>query len=168
MLHEAGVRPARRSDKNSSTHVFKEIAASVNANAIMIGTFFHCAQFVSNYFRPAGWSSLVARQAHNLKVAGSNPAPATNFSKPRWFIAFTSSEIDRASFTSVYRTIRCAESINIMPASPNGLGGKGPWSLVSQSEEMSLSDARKLEILLKRQKGGDGFYKITGLSRSGS
>ena len=27
----------------------------------------------------AGWSSLVARQAHNLKVAGSNPAPATNF-----------------------------------------------------------------------------------------
>ena len=46
--------------------------------------------------------------------------------------------------------------------------GKGPWSLVSQSEEMSLSDARKLEILLKRQKGGDGFYKITGGSRSGS
>jgi hypothetical protein len=26
---------------------------------------------------PAGWSSPVARQAHNLKVAGSNPAPAT-------------------------------------------------------------------------------------------
>ena len=29
----------------------------------------------------AGWSSLVARQAHNLKVVGSNPAPATNFLK---------------------------------------------------------------------------------------
>jgi hypothetical protein len=27
----------------------------------------------------AGWSSLVARQAHNLKAAGSNPAPATTF-----------------------------------------------------------------------------------------
>ena len=27
----------------------------------------------------AGWSSLVARQAHNLKVASSNLAPATNF-----------------------------------------------------------------------------------------
>ena len=27
--------------------------------------------------RTAGWSSLVARQAHNLKVVGSNPAPAT-------------------------------------------------------------------------------------------
>ena len=34
--------------------------------------------------RTAGWSSPVARQAHNLKVVGSNPAPATNLeaSKP--------------------------------------------------------------------------------------
>ena len=30
----------------------------------------------------AGWSSLVARRAHNPKVAGSNPAPAT-LEKPR-------------------------------------------------------------------------------------
>ncbi len=28
----------------------------------------------------AGWSSPVARQAHNLKVVGSNPTPAPNFS----------------------------------------------------------------------------------------
>ena len=27
----------------------------------------------------AGWSSLVARWAHNPKVVGSNPAPATKF-----------------------------------------------------------------------------------------
>ena len=26
----------------------------------------------------AGWSSLVARWAHNPKVEGSNPSPATN------------------------------------------------------------------------------------------
>ncbi len=26
----------------------------------------------------AGWSSPVARQAHNLKVVGSNPTPATS------------------------------------------------------------------------------------------
>jgi hypothetical protein len=26
----------------------------------------------------AGWSSLAARRAHNPKVVGSNPAPATN------------------------------------------------------------------------------------------
>ena len=30
----------------------------------------------------AGWSSPVARQAHNLKAAGSNPAPATTFTEP--------------------------------------------------------------------------------------
>ena len=32
----------------------------------------------------AGWSSQVARQAHNLKVVGSNPTPVTNL-KPRNF-----------------------------------------------------------------------------------
>ena len=30
------------------------------------------------YMTRAGWSSPVARQAHNLKVVGSNPTPATN------------------------------------------------------------------------------------------
>jgi hypothetical protein len=30
----------------------------------------------------AGWSSPVARQAHNLKVTGSNPVPATNTFPP--------------------------------------------------------------------------------------
>ncbi len=30
------------------------------------------------YFGDAGWSSPVARQAHNLKVVSSNLAPATN------------------------------------------------------------------------------------------
>ena len=33
-------------------------------------------------FIAAGWSSPVARQAHNLKVGGSNPPPATNFIYP--------------------------------------------------------------------------------------
>ena len=31
------------------------------------------------HFGNAGWSSPVARQAHNLKVVGSNPTPATSF-----------------------------------------------------------------------------------------
>ena len=46
--------------------------------------------------------------------------------------------------------------------------GKGPWRLIWQSAEMNLSSARKLELLLKRQKGGDGFYRLIGLSRLGS
>ncbi len=40
---------------------------------------------------------------------------------------------------------------------------RGPWELVWQSEALTLSDARKLENLLKRQKGGAGLFRITGL-----
>ena len=38
--------------------------------------------------------------------------------------------------------------------------GKGPWTLAWTSRAMSLSDARKLENQLKRQKGGDGLQAI--------
>jgi hypothetical protein len=41
--------------------------------------FAYGALFRQRRFIAAGWSSPVARQAHNLKVAGSNPAPATIF-----------------------------------------------------------------------------------------
>src|SRR6478752_4273718 len=34
------------------------------------------------YHHNAGWSSLVARWAHNPKVGGSNPPPATNSKCP--------------------------------------------------------------------------------------
>ena len=44
--------------------------------------------------------------------------------------------------------------------------GKGPWVLVWQSPKLPLGDARRLENLLKRQKGGSGLFRITGLSRS--
>ena len=43
-----------------------------------------------------------------------------------------------------------------------------PWELVWQTGPMSLSQARQMESLLKRQKGGMGFYQLTGLSRLGA
>ena len=43
-----------------------------------------------------------------------------------------------------------------------------PWELAWTSEKMSLSDARKLENKLKKAKGGNGFYQITGLERRSS
>jgi len=47
--------------------------------------------------------------------------------------------------------------------------GKGPWQLEWTKEFQSLSDARKFENILKRQKGGDGFYSLTGIaSKDGS
>jgi hypothetical protein len=48
----------------------------------------------------AGWSSPVARQAHNLKVVGSNPAPATNSQKAAppggFFVVLTQSFLSMA------------------------------------------------------------------------
>ena len=52
----AGLQPARLTKSNKTT--------------IATG-------HVPEHILGAGWSSPVARQAHNLKVAGSNPAPAT-------------------------------------------------------------------------------------------
>ncbi len=45
---------------------------------------------------------------------------------------------------------------------------RGPWRVVWQSQELALTEARKLENRLKRQGRGKGFYMITGLRRSGS
>ena len=42
---------------------------------------------------------------------------------------------------------------------------RGPWKLVWQEGPMTLSEARKLEAHLKRQKGGVGFYDYTGLPK---
>ena len=36
----------------------------------------------------AGWSSLAARRAHNPKVVGSNPAPATKDYKRHYNLLF--------------------------------------------------------------------------------
>ena len=96
-LDKARVRPTRCADENFSgfdfagrsfRHASTKSHAVRNANRIAIlprcdrkMPFFICTMSTSNYSRNAGWSSLVARQAHNLKAAGSNPAPATNFLK---------------------------------------------------------------------------------------
>ena len=44
--------------------------------------------------------------------------------------------------------------------------GKGPWRLVWQSDLLALPAARAFELELKSQKGGNGFYQRTGLTRS--
>jgi putative endonuclease len=43
--------------------------------------------------------------------------------------------------------------------------GKGPWTLVWQSDDLSLSEARKLENRLKRQKGSRGLFHLVGVRR---
>ena len=49
-----------------------------NKTSSLSSRYTHSALVTQNNQRPvAGWSSPVARQAHNLKVVGSNPTPAT-------------------------------------------------------------------------------------------
>ncbi len=60
-------------------HSFIEAATGVSAWRLLrlSGEAQSAAEDVE--FGTAGWSSPVARQAHNLKVVGSNPTPATIF-----------------------------------------------------------------------------------------
>ena len=44
--------------------------------------------------------------------------------------------------------------------------GRGPWTIVWQSDKLSLSEARKLENRLKRQKGGHGLFHLVWVRRS--
>jgi putative endonuclease len=44
--------------------------------------------------------------------------------------------------------------------------GRGPWTIVWQSDELALSEARKLKNRLKRQKGGQGLFHLIGVRRS--
>src|SRR5439155_7971563 len=85
-LDKSGIRPARRADKNFSVHTStkserlrKQTRLHFQLSSRRTNVFRFAQHLHRNYFQCAGWSSLVARQAHNLKVAGSNPAPATNF-----------------------------------------------------------------------------------------
>ena len=70
------------------------------------------------------------------------------------------------------RYIGCSDNVQRRLAQHNsGIStwtrGKGPWRLVWIRANLSLSCARKMENLLKRQGRGLGFYKITGLSAPG-
>src|SRR5215471_14371658 len=129
---------------------------------MLIGTFSDCAQFVSNYFMPAGWSSLVARQAHNLKVAGSNPAPATNFSR-RMAGAYRVYVLQNAEGRFyVGLTDDFARSLQQHnDGESQWTKARGPWHCAWQSANLWSTEARKLENWLKRQRRGRDFYTIT-------
>ena len=51
------------------------------ANPPQAGLYTAPSRAVKLHQSVAGWSSPVARQAHNLKVTGSNPVPATKYSR---------------------------------------------------------------------------------------
>src|SRR5947199_8471332 len=119
-----------------------------------------------SYFHRAGWSSLVARQAHNLKVAGSNPAPSTNlFQTAVDYRVYVIQNRDGKFYIGLSDDV--GRRINQHNAGDSRwTRAKGPWTLVRQSGELSLSEARKLENRLKRQKGGLGLFHLVGVRPS--
>lgn len=69
------------------------------------------ANYVIVFVSDAGWSSLAARRAHNPKVTGSNPVPATKFQKPGLVIKF------RLLLLDVRRRLPSANRLNaFLPA----------------------------------------------------
>src|SRR6266700_8250423 len=116
----------------------------------------------------AGWSSLVARQAHNLKAAGSNPAPATNSHRmPATYRVYILQNSEGSFYIGLSDDVaHRVEQHNT--GQSRWTKGRGPWTIVRPSEELSLTHARKLENRLKRQGRGKGFYSITGLRRGSS
>ena len=66
---------------------------------------YYSGNFGSATKNDAGWSSPVARQAHNLKVVGSNPTPATNK------IATKSIRVARAILSRIALFCVCSQNI---------------------------------------------------------
>ena len=94
----------------------------------------------------AGWSSPVARQAHNLKAAGSNPAPATNRTKQtksptRGFFAFITSHQNNQNVTGRHtapkrqspkpKAIKTRRSIGSQQSADTKVKGSGVKDVVS-------------------------------------
>ena len=160
VLDESGIRPAGRADQNSGR---------VRAFHFAIDPLeFAFAFKIDILAQDAGWSSLVARQAHNLKAAGSNPAPATNSRRmPATYRVYILRNREGKFYIGLTEDVaQRVEQHN--SGKSRWTKTRGPWTLAWQSEKLSLTDARKLENRLKRQGRGKGFYSITGLHRSGS
>ena len=85
----------------------------------------------------AGWSSLVARQAHNLKAAGSNPAPATKTMGSAYRVYVLKNPAGR-----FYIGVT-ADAERRLAQHNSGISrwtkGKGPWDRVWESESLSLA-----------------------------
>ena len=116
-----------------------------------------------------GVEQLVARRAHNPKVAGSNPVPATiqgyNFLVVPFFYAltflgmemFTVYVLHSERFDKIY--IGFSQDLEVRLKSHNELGKKGwtirfrPWKLIHVEEFASKTEAMRREKELKSSAG---------------
>ena len=104
---------------------------------------------------------MVERSAVNRLVVGSNPTSGANLKMFSVYILQNSKGAFYIGMTdNVARRLTQHNS-----RKSKWTKSRGPWRVVWTSGPLSPSEARKLETKLKRQKGGDGLYKITGLAR---
>ena len=96
-----------------------------------------------NLFRiDAGWSSLVARRAHNPEVVGSNPTPATNItgksdSLPVFYQVFTIA-------------LFCVNIYSVMGLKAKDILGNRRLGEILKS--LDFIDDKKLDEILEQQK----------------
>ena len=84
----------------SFSKVFKE-----SSKTSCILNFYH---YNAPHISDAGWSSLVARRAHNPKAVGSNPAPATKLQSTE--ISVLLSFLDESKFNR-NKKAQCLETL---------------------------------------------------------
>ena len=109
----------------------------------------------------AGWSSPVARQAHNLKAAGSNPAPATKFNPPAAMSAGFFCCSTRRPFARTALRVECR-----LPASNHRLQRHGdhvPGISHPASGHFRIPSRASLTAVSSRRKPPMPYISITGL-----
>ena len=121
------------------------------------------------YYQSAGWSSLVARWAHNPKVEGSNPSPATNLTRMSrvsnqiYFVYVLWSASGRCFYIAISDNPPTREEQHNRGTFKSWSKRHRPWTVVFTEKHPDYRSARKREIELKAQKGGRGFFVKTGL-----
>jgi hypothetical protein len=73
--------------------------------AALLSAAFAFVSLLANARTGAGWSSPVARQAHNLKVTGSNPVPATKHAP------VLKGTTDSAALTAAFLLMPCRHQV---------------------------------------------------------
>jgi hypothetical protein len=81
--HSAPIAPGRSMCGLRSYPTREQARIPNDINLLQKGLRLRHAAHTSPTHLDAGWSSPVARQAHNLKVTGSNPVPATRYKAPQ-------------------------------------------------------------------------------------
>jgi putative endonuclease len=125
------------------------------------------------YYSNARWSSLVARRAHNpakrdrwfkFRSASSISSMSRVSGKP-YFVYILWSEVGRRFYIGISEDI--AHRLSAHNQSRSRWSARYvPWTMVYQEAHSDYRSARLRENELKRQKGGEGFFRLTGLDRS--